>query len=393
MLSRIRIPGIIVSAIVCVSVGIGTWLFLVRCADAVCSKSSVPAGEVSHLAPVLIPWQCVGGCGAGGSGGGSLGVKWVGEGVSGGLVEIEFLPTFNFGKNFGFLTIPPRVSFKLPRNFTLGVTMPLSSKFAEFQYRSNRPSQTEVTGGLGDISLNLSKLFGSQGQFNFLFNLTMPTGQYDIKRGTANEFLPKNLQMGAGIYSAMIGLAFTKDVDKGLWLFDANFSYPFNMKPYSGENEFLNSYFSIYKNQRDNERFYYHFKPYGENDLGDHTPPSVSGSAVFAYRGVPSYVHSFGLAFSVPLGVAWIHSESSGKYDPRPDPDHQAWMALLSYGLEFSKPKYPVFFAIALPLHDKSAGFQEKEYDPAPMRRWNAPDWSDILKQWTFALGFKSAMF
>jgi hypothetical protein len=236
-------------------------------------------------------------------------------------------------------------------------------------------------------------MLGSQGQFSFLFSLGLPTGQSDIKRGNTNEFLPKNLQMGGGIYSGTLGLSHTRDVDKGLWLFDANFSYPFNMKPFTGENEFLDTYYDGYKDRKSNKRFYYRFKPYGENDLGDYTPPSLSGSATFAYRGVPNYVHSFGLAFSAPLGVAWIHSESSSKYDPRPDPDHQAWMALLSYGLEFSKPKYPLFFAVALPIHDKSAGAQENEYDPTPMRKWNAPDWGDILKQWTFAFGFKASLF
>ncbi len=48
--------------------------------------------RTSVLMPVMTPWQSIGGCGAGGSGGGTDGIKWVGEGVSGGLVQVEVLP-------------------------------------------------------------------------------------------------------------------------------------------------------------------------------------------------------------------------------------------------------------------------------------------------------------
>ena len=38
------------------------------------------------LTPPFMPWQSIGGCGAGGSGGGTDGIKWVGEVVTGGLL-------------------------------------------------------------------------------------------------------------------------------------------------------------------------------------------------------------------------------------------------------------------------------------------------------------------
>ena len=51
---------------------------------------------VSYNVPVepATPWQSIGGCGAGGSGGGSGdGIKWIGQGVSGGYLETEVFTT------------------------------------------------------------------------------------------------------------------------------------------------------------------------------------------------------------------------------------------------------------------------------------------------------------
>lgn len=355
-------------------------------------------GKLSYsglLLPTVTPWQSVGGCGAGGSGEGADGIKWVGEGVSGGLIEVEILPRYNFGRNFHFLTIPPRFSFKPKWHTEIGFIIPFASKTAEVQYRENQAATTVVTGGMGDITFDFKRIFGSEGQFFLMFGLTFPTGQYDIKRGPEENFVPNNLQMGKGIYNASLTFNYLRDVENGLWLFDGSFSFPFNMKPLSKENKFLDEYFSDYKSQTSSDRFYYRFKPYGESDLGDYVPPRLSTGVTYAYRGVPKYVHSFGFSFSAPLGVGWIHSENSSRYDPRPDPDHKAWEVVLVYGLEFSRPKFPVFIAVALPIHDKAPGKvdPDKEYDPEPMKDWNAPDWEDFFQQWAVAVGIKSALF
>ena len=357
------------------------------------SPSTMSKGKhslLSLLQPELMPWQAVGGCGAGGSGGGSKGIRWIGEGVSGGLVEVEVLPKLNFGKNFQFLTLAPRISAKPKWNTTVGFTLPISTKTAEVQYKTNQAANTRITGGMGDIICDISRTFGSEGQYNLMFSMSFPTGQYDIKRSAEQTFLPINLQMGTGVYMPSLTFTYTRDVQNGLFLFDGYFTYPFTARPFTKENEFLDTYFKAYKNVND-PRFYYRAKAYGENDLGDYFPPSVGFSAYYGYRGMAHYVHSFGLTFYAPLGVTWIHSEKSYIYDPRPDPDFKAWEATLSYGLEFSKPDFPVFIGIALPIHDKSPG--DKGYDPEPMKKWDAPDGKDLLQQWIFAVGFKASMF
>ena len=344
---------------------------------------------------VATPWQSIGGCGAGGSGGGSGdGIKWIGQGVSGGYLEVEAFTKYTVGQNFTGVTFTPHLSIKPTWSTKLGVSIPWMSHSGEVQYRSNQIPADRTTGGLGDVSIDFSKTIGSGGAASLSASLSIPTGQYDIKRGTdsGKELLPSSFQKGSGLYSLTLGWDYSRDTDKGIWLYSLSYTHPFAMHLISGENEFNDSYWEGM--DHDGDRFEYRFKPYGENDLGAYTPPSVGGSIAYGYRGRPGIVQSFGANFSVPLGVAWINSEKVGTYDPRPDPDHQAWSVAFAYGIEFSNADFPVFFAISLPLHDKSnAADPDDEYDESPMRKWDAPDWSDFGQQWTIAVGIKGSFF
>ena len=344
---------------------------------------------------VATPWQSIGGCGAGGSGGGSGdGIKWIGQGVSGGYLEVEAFTKYTVGQNFTGVTFTPHLSIKPTWSTKLGVSIPWMSHSGEVQYRSNQIPADRTTGGLGDVSIDFSKTIGSGGAASLSASLSIPTGQYDIKRGTdsGKELLPSSFQKGSGLYSLTLGWDYSRDTDKGIWLYSLSYTHPFAMHLISGENEFNDSYWEGMEHEGD--RFEYRFKPYGENDLGAYTPPSVGGSIAYGYRGRPGIVQSFGVNFSVPLGVAWINSEKVGTYDPRPDPDHQAWSLAFAYGIEFSNADFPVFFAISLPLHDKSnAADPDDEYDESPMRKWDAPDWSDFGQQWTIAVGIKGSFF
>lgn len=344
---------------------------------------------------VATPWQSIGGCGAGGSGGGSGdGIKWIGQGVSGGYLEVEAFTKYTVGQNFTGVTFTPHLSIKPTWSTKLGVSIPWMSHSGEVQYRSNQIPADRTTGGLGDVSIDFSKTIGSGGAASLSASLSIPTGQYDIKRGTdsGKELLPSSFQKGSGLYSLTLGWDYSRDTDKGIWLYSLSYTHPFAMHLISGENEFNDSYWEGL--DHDGDRFEYRFKPYGENDLGAYTPPSVGGSIAYGYRGRPGIVQSFGVNFSVPLGVAWINSEKVGTYDPRPDPDHQAWSVAFAYGIEFSNADFPVFFAISLPLHDKSnVADPDDEYDESPMRKWDAPDWSDFGQQWTIAVGIKGSFF
>ncbi len=357
--------------------------------------ASVLGFSLSMLVPDAprTPWQSIGGCGAGGGGGGtSDGIKWIGQGVNGGLVEAEIFTKMNVGENYSAFTFTPRFSFKPLWTTSVGISIPFMTHRGEVQYRTNQAPLDRTTGGVGDLSLDVSQIVGSGGAANLSLALTIPTGQYDIKRGTdaSQEFLPTGFQKGSGVYSAALGWNYSRDTENGMWLYSLTYTHPFQIR-FGGENEFNDSYFEDYETSGD-DRFEYHFKWYGENDLGGFTPPSVSASVAYAYRGQENFVHSFGVTFSAPLGVAWIPSEKVGVYDPRPDPDHLAWSMAFVYGLEFSRSDYPIFLAFSLPLHDRSnAANPNDEYDESPMRKWNLPDWGAFLEEWTLAIGIKAS--
>jgi hypothetical protein len=344
----------------------------------------------------LTPWESIGGCGAGGSGDGSSdGIMWVGDGVRGGLIDVEVLPKLSFGQNFRKFSVAPRFSTKPGATVTFGAIVPVMSTTAEVQPVSNQPSYEQTTGGMGDITLDISKAIGVYGQYSAKLAMTFPTGQYDIKRGADNspQILPKVLQKGSGIYNLTFTFERTIDLENGIILIDAGYSYPFAFRPFAKKNEFIDTYFNDYKSLTGDRRFYYRFKPYGENDLGAFTPQSLNLSAYYGYRGIKGQVHSWGVYFGAPLGVAWIQCEKVGIYDPRPDPDHKAWNAALIYGVEMQTSSVPLFFAVSLPIHDKKNSPSHNIYDPVPFSRWDGPNWSDFRQQWTFAIGIKATLF
>ncbi len=344
-------------------------------------------------APGLVPWRSVGGCGAGGGGGGAGGgAKWVGMGATGGLFDIEVMYSATVGQNYSFKNVSTRISGKPHWKWTLGVSLPWNSKDGEVQYQTNEPPVYAITGGIGDITADAAMTFGATGQFTASLGLTLPTGQYDITRGSdRNRFLlPTNLQNGGGIYNAALTLSYSRDVEDGIWLIDVGGSWPFAMRLLTGENAYIDQFDNIDVERaeaEENHRFYYTFKPYGENDLGDRTPPSLNASVFFGYRGTEHYVHSWGATFTAQLGVAYLHGRRPDVYNPTPDPDHQMWSGSLNYGLEFSRHKYPIFISIVKPIHDQSNG-DTKEY-----WLWDGPDWKDFVHSWSVAIGVKSTMF
>lgn len=352
---------------------------------------------VKGFGPAPTPWQSIGGCGAGGSGSGSDGTRWIGVGVSGGLVELEVLPHLDFSRTFTYAIAVPRLTVTPFRNAEVGLSIPVGSKTAEVQYQSNLELQAMMNGGRGDLSCDFMRSFGALGQYSLQFGLTFPTGRYDEQRGAdqSRRLLPQGLQMGQGTYGALLAFYYTHDFDKGMFLLDGNFNYPFMVR-LDKKNEYLQTDYAAYRSVTENrERFYYRhpIKPYGESDRGDFYPASFSFSAIYAYRGVPRLVQSFQLYFRAPLGVRWIHASDPRLYDPRPDPDNRAWDAVLSYGIEFSRESFPLFMGVGLPIRDKRGNPGKDLYDPSSYGKWSVPDWENIGNEWIIALGFKVAMF
>jgi hypothetical protein len=285
--------------------------------------------------------------------------------------------------------IRSRFTFKPVWHTDVGITIPVNSKTGVTQPSTLGEPRTRVVSGLGDIALDVSRSIGSEGQYSLSFAFGMPTGRYDIWSGSDHkkELHPQNLQLGGGIYSTDISISRVIDGNRKMWIVDAGYSHPIAMHLFSGENSYLDSYFTSYKDSTGSNRFYYRFKPYGENDLGAYAPPSFHTSLYYGDRSSEEYIQSFGLSLAIPLGVAWVADEffagESPLYNPRPDPDHKAWSMTLSYGIEFSREQFPLFLSISKQLTDKGD----------VKGTWNGPDWEQFMYQWTFALGFKASMF
>jgi hypothetical protein len=360
-----------------------------------------PPGTLASAALTVAPWQGIGGCGAGGSGGAGGGIaKWVGKGVTGGLLNLQAMGSTTFGQDFQYTSFNARFSTKPTWKTEVGLAVPFLSKTGKVQFRSNQQEKEETTGGLGDLSLDASYSFGSIGQYSSTFSLGMPTGQYDIKRGPdgSNVFLPTSLQKGTGVWNPALQFSYTRDWDQAMLLCDLSYTHPVAMRLFSGENVFLSTYGFNTIASRSDERFYYRFKPYGENDLGDFFPPSTTLGVTWAYRGHESRVQSIGVNVNVPLGVSWIHSEKingqNASYDPRPDPDFKRWSATFQYGYEFSSEVFPVYVALQLPLYAKKNPVNpDNEYDAKAIGKWSGPDWSNFLQTGSVYLAFKSTFF
>jgi hypothetical protein len=351
------------------------------------------------------PWTCVGGCGAGGSGGASgATAKWIGKGASGGLLDVQVMYSSSATSRKSTANgVETRFSIKPSYTSSLALTLPIMSKNGTMQVSTADDEKPGLmNNGLGDIRLDYINTLGVEGNFSYNVTLAVPTGDYTATTGKekAKQYLPSNLQIGSGLYSLTLDLGYTKDYDDAMIFVDAIYSHPFAIN-FSGKNQYFKKYddkatWDLTSSDQ-KKRFAYFFKPYGENDLGAYTPPSVTLSAFYGYKGLENFVHSFGLMFSAPIGVAWIPDFNATTYNPKPDPDNMAWMATLCYGLEFSKPNFPIFIATYLPIHGKTASATNAQladpYDTKPMATWHAPDFNDVLKRWSVFIGTKTTLF
>jgi hypothetical protein len=385
------------------------WIVWVSCAAVLCAAGFFLAHTILKqsrraIHRAVTPWQAIGGCGAGGAGGTAADIKWIGQGVSGGLLDAEIMGSLTLGENYDYKQVKTRLSMKPTWSTGLGLTIPIVSKIGSLQPRTNYDDKTEQTAGIADMMLDFSKTLGAEGEYSLSINLTLPTGQYDVKRGKENEmlYLPTTLQRGGGIFNATVGLNRSMDVDKGLWIAEAFFSWPFAVN-FHGKNQFINdnqdqynainSRWDLLSSDR-KKRFEYVFKPYGENDLGGYIPPSITAALYYANRLQRGYVHSYGAKVWVPLGVAWVPDYSASSYNPTPDPNNKTWSITLHYGLEFSRQEYPFYLAINKTITSRSTPNSNDAYDEKSLAKWHGPDMKELINNnWIFGLGIKSTMF
>jgi len=85
---------------------------------------------------------------------------------------------------------------------------------------------------------------------------------------------------------------------------------------------------------------------------------------------------------------------SATTYNPVPDPNNKPWSVTLHYGLEFSKPEFPMYIAINKTITSRSVPNPSDPYDEKSLAQWRGPDMKELINSnWIFAFGIKSTMF
>lgn len=191
-------------------------------------EASVPLLEGVHLLGLgrpatLASWGDIGGCGAGGGGASSTagGSKWVGRGVTGGLVDLQCTSNYtnSHGNSFGSLGL--RLGQSSLEKWRFGFNLPILYKVGDVSVLGI--TQTATIAGFGDVSLEIARKLGIANASVLTFTLSAPTGASEAVR--EGIVLPPHLQLGSGVLGASAEIEHTWDRDWGLMVFGGTVSY------------------------------------------------------------------------------------------------------------------------------------------------------------------------
>ena len=175
-------------------------------------------------------WQTVGGCGAGAGGGSSIGLKWIGHNVRGGLFNVQEqvtytkigqpnYPEYNFFSN-------SLISRDIGEKWNAGLNLPFIYKYLVDPQHLGGPGVAPVdysNSGLGDISLLCTRKLGRINALSLTGMLGLPTGVYDAKIGTT--LLNQSQQIGFGRPTFSVTLDQALDEVWGLWVVGGTTAY------------------------------------------------------------------------------------------------------------------------------------------------------------------------
>jgi len=195
--------------------------------------------RVHDLEPLLASWQTVGGCGAGAGSGTGAGIKWIGRNVSGGLFNVQ--EQFSYTK-IGTVDYPERdyvantlITTDLGEKWSVGVNIPLLYKYMTDPLHLGSPQTPPVdysNGGLGDISLQLTRRLGSINATTLTALVGLPTGKHDASFSSGGVPFNQTAQLGFGKFTGSLILDHTMDQVWGLMVVGGMASWR------GGKNEF-----------------------------------------------------------------------------------------------------------------------------------------------------------
>ncbi len=171
---------------------------------------------------MLASWQTVGGCGAGAGSASSAGLKWIGRNVTGGLVNVQEQVSYsNIGTapyNEHNLFVNTFINGDLSEKWNIGAIVPLVYKYLD-DPQHLAPDSAAVNysnGGLGDISLLVTRRFGRINDTSLTALVGLPTGTWNATYTPNGRYLNQNAQLGFGKPTAAVVLDHTMDQVWGL---------------------------------------------------------------------------------------------------------------------------------------------------------------------------------
>jgi hypothetical protein len=184
-----------------------------------CSPLPDPAllVRVAEWGPWLAGWQTVAGCGAGSATGGGAGVKWIGRGATGGLFNVQCQASYtrirSVGKQEHHTFVNTLVSREISEKWLFGANVPFVYKYLENYYIAdafNPGAATDVSnGGLGDVSLQVSRRLGPINATTLTALMGLPTGTYSATYRMSP--LHQHQQLGFGKLTGSLLLDHTMD--------------------------------------------------------------------------------------------------------------------------------------------------------------------------------------
>lgn len=159
--------------------------------------------RVDELDGLLASWQTIGGCGAGAGAASSAGLKWVGRNVTGGLFNVQEQVSYtNLGsgpyneRNYFINTF---INTDIQQKWNVGVIIPFVYKYLD-DPRHLAPDTAAVNysnGGLGDLSLLVTRRVGPTNAVSLTGIVGFPTGTWDATY-PGGTVLNQNAQLGYG---------------------------------------------------------------------------------------------------------------------------------------------------------------------------------------------------
>jgi hypothetical protein len=330
-------------------------------------------------------WNNIGGCGSSGGGAAAGAGKWVGRGVSGGIVDLELLTNQTIGGDYLYSTFGPSFTFHHPGlpNYTVGLSMAFKSN--AFEYEGYKVSedltsrQPRHTGGFGDLGLSFNRIFGNENEHSLGLSASLPTGQHDIKRlhfkGQNIEpddvrYMNPFVQPGSGLYNLGLSYEWTKTKDWGLLVFGGSYT-----SAWAWDNHGCRDGLSGNPNQKllscqaagpsaltwklwelEHQRTFWNSpnpdwtNSYGVPGTG---ATGADGLSMFGYIGhkEEASTQNVGMTLSIPMAPTYYWEYGDGTNDNRVSTRIRTndYVLKLSAGLEITNPDFPIYIGVGVP--------------------------------------------